>query len=154
MASALWAPSNLAIICFFLTKMLPKTSLFQIWALRVNLLTAPTWLSSIPAQDSLTIAGKSLWLNHMGWNLKGRFAEETKFGHSLSKSGQWLELTLARWVTFASGKEVFQSGLAQTLSSLHCISPPKSLLLVQVNYLIWMSLLGRVLFSFILFIFE
>ena len=89
-------PKSLAIICLFLTKTFPNTSLFHLWAFKVKPDMAPVRLSSYLKQVSLITFGNSIWLNHIDWNLNGLLDIAPMFGFRFRSSGQWLKLTLAR----------------------------------------------------------
>ena len=58
-------------IILLLVNTLPKTSIFQCWALLVKIEMASSRLASCPLQASLSITGKSLWLSQKGWKWKG-----------------------------------------------------------------------------------
>ena len=133
LAIAFWIPTNLAISLFFLAKTLPKIYLFQSLALETNTEMASARLTCCPDQASLTIPGKSLWLSHIDWNLKGLFRSSLMEGFNLSNKGQWSEFTLAKCVTLASSKKAFQAELAQHLSNLHWIKSSTPLLFLGLR---------------------
>ena len=110
-------PSILLMTLVFFLKRFPNSDLFHLSQSAARVIS----LSPIPpkefSQDCWTTVGKLASLTHIGSNLKilGNFWECSL---KSTRIGQWLEESLARWITWARGNKLIKSGLATPLSNL------------------------------------
>ena len=114
---AFWISFRHARNRFFLLKILPKTSWFQIFFLLVNSLRARMVLSGWECQALLTTFGKNELLNHMVLRWKGWLHGWGGEGRVFMRMGLWLEEVLRKWTTLVSSKRSCQEGLQRALSS-------------------------------------
>ena len=99
---AVWTPLSLATTLFLWWKIFPKTSLFHTLAFFVNLVI-PLGNTTRLFQASRTTFGNLGCDNHLGWNLKGRWSLTYWLCSRQTSIGQWLDWTLSRCLTLASG---------------------------------------------------